>query len=286
MTTSDDRSRVDAPPATSRGHAWLLGSAALLGCISALYPPLSVFAVLALVIALASAVRFVHPRKASFLLALGSGALLSGVGLYRFVTGDALSGIIEARGRATSARAVSLLREILFAEDAARRYAMIDHDGDGIGSAGLLGELTGAQPARGHITLATPPLAPRLTPHVITPSGPALSADGYLYLVCLPGAGGTWVTRPDGAIDEELAERRWVAYAWPESSDGPHVETYFIDEHERILTFDNIGPGGTRVLGGPERAPACDFALANDRFVPWKGKKPRSSLPGDRRARP
>ncbi len=282
MNASDDRSAVGAPPAASSGHAWLLGSAALLGCVSALYPPLSVFAVLALVIALASAVRFAHPRRSSFLLALGLGTLLSGVGLYRFVTGDALSGIIEARGRATSAHAVSLLREILFAEDAARRYAMIDPDGDGIGSAGLLGELTGAQPARGRIHLAHPPLAPRLTPHVITPSGPALSADGYLYLVCLPGVGGTWVTRPDGAVDEELAERRWVAYAWPESSDGPHVETYFIDEHERILTFDNVDPTGARILAGPERAPACDFALGNARFVPWKGKKPRPTLPGDR----
>lgn len=280
MTSLDGRSGGGAPPAAGSGHAWLLGSAAVLGCVSALYPPLSVFAVLALVIALASAVRFVHPRRSAFLLALGLGTLSSGIGLYRFVTGDALSGIIEARGRATSARAVSLLREILFAEDAARRYAMIDPDGDGIGSAGLLGELTGSQPARGRITLAHPPLAPRLTPHVITPSGPALAADGYLYLVCLPGVGGSWVTRPDGAIDDERAERRWVAYAWPESSDGPHVEVYFIDEHERILTFDNVGPGGARVLGGPERAPACNLALENDRFVPWKGKKPRTDLPG------
>lgn len=282
MSTSNEPLGGGAPAAAGRAHAILLACSALFGAASGFYPPLSVFAVLALVIALASAVRFVHPRRRHFLLALGLGTLLSFVGLYRFVTGDALEGIIEARGRATSARAVSLLREILFAEDAARRYAMIDPDGDGVGSAGLLGELTGAEPARGRITLATPPLAPRLAPHVITPRGPALASDGYLFLVCLPAAGGGWVTRPDGAIDEELAERRWVAYAWPESSKGPHVEAYFIDEHERILTFANTGPDGARILGGPEHAPACDLALGDARFVPWKGKKPRAELPGDR----
>jgi hypothetical protein len=82
-------------------------------------------------------------------------------------------------------------------------------------------------------------------------------------------------------VDDELAERRYVAYAWP-SGRAPGLErAYFIDEHERILS----APSHKGVRFSREHAPSCDDALReptkND-WRPWRGKKPRPGLPGDR----
>lgn len=245
--------------------------------------PLSVFSVLLHVIALAATtrmaedlVRWVRP------LLLASG-LCSLVGMTRFVLVDALTGIVEARGRDSSARAVSILREILFAQDAMRRYAFIDPDGDGVGSAGRLGELTGVHGARQGPPLATPPLAPRLAPSVSTRSGPAYEHGGYFFLICLPGPGGKWATTPSDPVDDEAAERRFLAYAWPTTKDAPHSAAFFMDEHERILESDEQVAGAPRLVG-PAGAPDCDDALVRtELWRPWRGKQPRAELPGERK---
>jgi hypothetical protein len=107
-----------------------------------------------------------------------------------------------------------------------------------------------------------------------------------MYLVCVPDAHGQLTARPEDAVDERLAERRFVAYAWPRA--GSHQSaSFFIDEHERILESDNQRPGGRgpealRLLGA-ERAPRCDDALAaptQNEWRAWRNKAPRRSLPG------
>jgi hypothetical protein len=209
----------------------------------------------------------------------------------RFVFKEALPGIAEARGRASGKKTVSLLREVSFAQDAMRRYAEIDPDGDKIGSAGLLSELTGASKARGERILSYPPLAQRYAPRTGTRSGPATEQDGHLLLICLPGLDGSWVTRPGQAIDDEHAERRWVAYAWPAQAGLGHSAAYFIDEHERILTSENLQGSSPaagespklRLVGGLQ-APRCEDALSTETrhlWAPWENKKARDHLPGD-----
>lgn len=262
----------------------LYASAFVLGSMSLLVPKVALFSVLLSVIALAAWTREVGAHRKRLLSALVFSSVLASAGTIRFVLVEAMPGIIEARGRDSSAKAVSLLREILFAENAARRNAMIDPDGDGIGSAGLLGELTGAVPARGRSVLPVPPLSPRLAPRVATRSGPATENDGYLFLVCVPTKGGALSAEPSSTFDDEAAERRFVAYAWPATDSGPASSVFQLDEHEGILEDPNRTEGGLRLVG-PARSPACDDALApptRERYVPWRGKKPRESLPGDR----
>jgi len=269
---------MNPPPASK---PWLALGAALTGVVSLFFAPLSVLSVLVHVIALAATTRMQEATRRWVRPMLIISGLCSLVGMTRFVLGDALSGIIEARGRDSSARAVSILRELLFAEDAMRRYAFIDPDGDGIGSAGRLGELTGVQGARGGRPLAVPPLAPRLAPGADTRSGPAHEHGGYYFIICLPGPGGSWATSPTDPVDDEAAERRFVAYAWPTSTDAPHKAAYFMDEHERILESANEA-GSTLRLAGPALAPACDDALVHpEHWQPWRGKQPRTSLPGE-----
>lgn len=200
----------------------------------------------------------------------------------RFVVLEAMPGIAEARAREESARAVSRLREILFAEDALRRLAAIDPDGDRIGSAGLLDELSGAAPARGGtLVLEHPPLAERFAPRVSTANGPAFEEGGFLYIVCLPHARGGFTARPSDPIDDEKAERNWLAYAWPRAREGALTSTFFIDQHESIR---EAKASARRAWAGPFEAPPCDAATnpaTRDLFSPWRGKVPRTSLPGD-----
>lgn len=260
----------------------LAGATAL---ASAIDPRGAVFALLLNCIALAalpSQVGRGPDRRARFELYTLLGALcLNLLSVGRFVVREAMPGISEARAREESARAVSRLREILFAEDALRRLAAIDPDGDGVGSAGLLGELSGTAPARGRSAILHPPLAERFAPRTGTSEGPALEEGGFLYIVCLPRAEGGYTARPSDPIDEERAERNWFAYAWPATDGGAITSTFFIDQHEAIRETRGNGPAP---WAGPYRAPPCDAAIhpsSRDLFVPWRGKIPRTELPGD-----
>lgn len=209
---------------------------------------------------------------------LAAGAL-SLVGFTRFLVLEAVPGIVEGGTRATQNVAVSRLREILFAEDTLRKTAEVDPDADGIGSAGLLGELTAASGLRGGARL-NPPRLERYAAPIPTPSGPAIEMGGYLFMVCLPRAGGGFTAEAGVPVDDELAERRFLAYAWPAAADRGLNNAYFLDEHERILVAESSG--STRV--GPDHPPPCDDALrAGGDWRTWRDKKPRQSLPGDRK---
>jgi hypothetical protein len=224
------------------------------------------------------AARFRRPVIA--LLAIS--ALASTVGFVRFTIIEAAPGIIQGGRARTAQHAVSRLREISFAQDAMRKNAHIDPDGDGIGSAGLLGELTGAVPLRGGARLEPPILSPQHYSQLDeTREGPAALMAGYYFMVCLPTVGGGFSAKQGARFDEELSERRFVAYAWPAASGGPS-DAFFIDEYENILVNENR-EGGAPIHAGQYFPPACDAVTTRkESWQPWRGKKPRSELPGDR----
>ncbi len=198
-----------------------------------------------------------------------------------FLVREAMPGMVQGGTAAAGTRAVSRLREILSAEDAARQQASLDPDGDGVGSALLLGELTGELGIRRERRLV-PPLLERYPKIEVTSDGSLLEIGGFLFSVCVPTAGG-FSSNPSARFDEELAEQRFLAYAWP-SGRGPGLDSaYFIDEHDRILS----APVGEKARFGRDHPPRCDDALApatRDDWRPWRGKKPRTSLPGEKRA--
>ncbi|MEZ4373834.1 MAG: hypothetical protein R3B07_23635 [Polyangiaceae bacterium] len=222
-------------------------------------------------------------KSRSLLYGLHALALVASlVGLVRFVIRDAVPGVVEAGDRAASKQAVSKLRGLVVAEDVLRRLHRVDPDGDGVGSAALIPELGGDVPLRDQPALTAPLLNRELSRLVDTPLGPAAHGGAYLYLICLPRAGGGWTARPGDPIDEEQAERRWVGYAWPSAETVGLYQTYFIDEHERILEFPNNAPKEPRYLG-PQKPPSCDAALdGKESWTAWNGKKPRDHLPGDK----
>jgi hypothetical protein len=215
-------------------------------------------------------------HRAALLLA----AAASVVAVPSFLVREAVPGLVQGGTSAAGARAVSRLREVLFAEDAARRGASLDPDHDGVGSALLLGELTGELGLRGGARLA-PPLLEGYPKAEATRQGSAVEIGGFWFSVCLPVQGGGFASEPEARFDDEAAERRFVAYAWP-SGRAPGLErAYFIDEHDRIMSAS--AGDGERI--GREHPPACDDALApatRDDWGPWRGKKPRPDLPGDK----
>jgi hypothetical protein len=209
--------------------------------------------------------------------ALTVGAIASAIAVPVFLVTEAVPGVVQGGTNAAGGRAISRLREILFAEDAARAGASYDPDGDGIGSALLLGELTGELGMRRAARLV-PPLLERYPKVEVTRGGSALEIGGFWFAVCLPTPGGGFSSDPV-PFDDEAAERRFVAYAWPSGRAPGLRRAYFIDEHERILSARSDDE--TRF--GREHPPACDDALSpatRDDWRPWRDKKPRTSLPG------
>jgi hypothetical protein len=208
------------------------------------------------------------------------GALCATLGVFRFLVLEAVPGMVEGGTTATEQRVVSRLREILFAEDALRRNAFVDPDGDHVGSAQFLGEMTGEIGLRGGAPMATPVLEsfPKL---VDTKIGPAAEVAGFLVTVCLPKRGGGFTAQPGDAVDDERAERSFFAYAWPAERGRGLDFAYFLDEHERILLADSSERDPRRLIG-VDAPPACDdvsaAATARDWRV-WRHKQARSKLP-------
>jgi hypothetical protein len=215
-------------------------------------------------------------------------AALSLLPFGRFVVLRAAPGIVEAGENNLAKNAMYKLREIHLAEDALRRMGAWDPDGDGIGSAGTLAELTAATPMRGQQPLAIGPLHVRFAPD----ERGIVCIGEYCFIVYVPP-------------DDELAERRYLAYAWPERDRpaGPSMivngaprdvmrgQVLMLDEHERIFECDN-SPHYDRSHPPPMFAglaeatwsslPAQPVGTDGCTWRPWRNKQPSSRLSGDR----
>ncbi len=253
----------------------------VLGAGSALWPYLGLPAAFATMIGLVALPRPAPTDLPRARWWLAAGTLASAVGMFRFVI-LAMPGIVGGGRMAVEQETVSRLRDVLFAQDAMRRAGWIDPDRDGVGSAASLVELCGGPPLRGQAERPTPVL--HCGDLVPTALGPAARSGAYLYTVCLPTPGGGWSTTGDGGVDEEAAERHFIAFAWPDAT--PFESAFFIDEHENIrvaaLRLSAASPAAAPGSAAPKFATSCGAALDGLPWQVWKGKKPRAELPGDR----
>lgn len=256
-------------------RSWPLGLM-LLGAAAVAWPLLALPAAFACFIGALALPRRSGGRERWLLLAA---ALGSSVGLFRFILTEAMPGIVGGGRRAVQQHAVSRLREVLFAQDAMRRAGWIDPDADGVGSAAFLSELCGGPPLRGQPRRETPVLS--CGELIDTPLGPAARSGAYLYTVCLPQRAGGWSADPQSAVDEERAERSFVAYAWPQAA-TTFDRLFFIDQNENILTAAPAPPGTSEAARG--LGLTCEAALGAAKaqeWAPWRDKKPRPGpLPG------
>jgi hypothetical protein len=249
---------------------WLWG-VALVGAAAAIWPLIGLPAVFVALLGVLALPERSAPGARVARLWVALGAVGAAIGLVRFVVGVAMPGIVRGGRDAAEQRAVSWLRDVLFAQDAMRKAGWIDPDGDGVGSAALLSELCGLEPLRGQPARDTPVL----TCGELTASelGIAARRGGYLFAVCLPDRNGHWSAQAGPELDEEAAERKFVAYAWPDVN-GHFEHVYFLDQDENIQSAP----------WQPGMSPSCDAArgpAARQDWVAWRGKRPRPGpLPG------
>lgn len=266
--------------ASPENWAWIrVAGAAGVAAASLWLTPLSVVAFAGVVLVALSLPKLPRGRQRVAWALLGVSAVASVAGLTRFAIDRAIAGIAEGGQAAAGKSALWRLREVLLAQDGMRKEAYWDPDGDGVGSAALIAALAAKQPLRSQHLLPRPLLNYRFKEVVPTRFGPAIRVAGHLIQVCLPRAGGGWTAEPGDPVDEELAERRWVAYAWPADVGVDVRSTYFIDEHDRILILESPVD---RFRGGAN-PPPCDAADGSDptlHWKAWKNKQPRQSLPG------
>jgi hypothetical protein len=252
---------------------------ALLALTSLWLSELALFAAFLTFLTWASLPQLGARERRRWLWALAAVALVCTVGLTRFVSRYALLGMTNASKRSVDKEIVSRLREILFAQDYARERALIDPDGDGIGGAVALPGLVGTTPLRPPANTRVELLDRRYINVRTTREGPASALNGYLFMVCLPEGKG-WSAAPTARIDEERAEREFLALAWPDGEGTSHGKVFSIDAAERILEFSNRSERGL-VYSGVSAPPACDVTTRGAHaFVAWQGKAPRDHLPG------
>jgi hypothetical protein len=260
-----------------------VGALCAAGILSLWLTKLALFAAVGSLLGFVSLPAEPRPQMRWFKIALGVAGVCATLGTFRFLVLEAVPGMVDGGTTAAEQRVVSRLRELLFAEDAWRKNAYYDPDGDHVGSAGLLGELTAEIGVRtgNRVEPAVLEGYPKL---VDTRLGPAAEVGGYLLLVCLPKQGGGYTAKPGDAIDDEAAERHFYAYAWPAERGQGLTNAYFLDEHERILRADSQELEPRRLIG-VDAPPSCEDvsapATAGDWRV-WRHKQPRHALPYDR----
>lgn len=212
--------------------------------------------------------------------------LLALVGFFRFVTLEAIPGVIAGGRAAAEKHAVAYLRTIVTAEDYMRRGAHIDPDGDGIGSAGSLAELSGRVMLRTGQPAAQSPLSVSAE-EWFAHSG-FVGSGAYIFRICLPAKSG-WVNTPTTdewtiglRVDDERAEREYLVYGWPRTaSPGAPTQIYVSDAYERIMVMDADGSNGQHPYVGEGAPPPCSLLAETNAFQAWKGKTARATLPGD-----
>jgi len=276
-----------AEPARSELTRGVLVRVALLcaaGLLSVVVTKLALFAAVGALLGYVSLPAAPQRAVRVLKLCLALAGLGATIGVFRFLVLEAVPGIVEGGTTATEQRVVSRLREILFAEDAWRKNAFYDPDGDHVGSAGFLGELSGQIGVRGK-DRSDPSVLQNYPALIATRLGPAADIGGYLVLVCLPKRGGGFSAQPGDAVDDERAERQFYAYAWPAVRGQGLTTAYFLDEHERILLADSRETEPQRLLG-VDAPPACDDISAPGSapdWRVWRHKRPRASLPFDQK---
>ncbi len=205
----------------------------MLAALSVALPPLAVVAVVALVFAL-----LFSSGRARLIVGV-VGFPLAMAGLYRFTVGTMMPNLVSAGQRAAEERAVSRLREILWAERRVKELGYVDADRDGTGEFALLPELVGTARRPGTNASAAV-LKPEL--YRLVRAIPAVfQSEGYLFAVYLPGAppcqeGASAIDDP---VDAAGAAQRFVAYAWPLVLDQNGRRVFAIDQDDHVCETEN-----------------------------------------------
>jgi hypothetical protein len=160
--------------------------------------------------------------------------------------------------------AIATLRNVSSSEAQFEAAAFVDEDRDGVGEFGTFGEMSAAEPLRGHDAVLTPPvLSGAFRSRSLRGE---VSRSGYRFQLWLPAKEGTFVSETTrniaaGVVDPGAAETRWRCYAWPATYDVSGLRTFFIDERGDIWSTDDERYSGSGSGPAPGAAVASPGTL-------------------------
>jgi hypothetical protein len=140
----------------------------------------------------------------------------------------------EMRISANEVAAIASLRNLSSAQAQFQAAACADEDNDGTGEFGTLAELSAAVPVRGTKRVIAPPVLSKAWQRVGADG--TVRRNGYVYAVWLPMKGGEPAGAPAaGAVEPDLAETTYVAYAWPEKQGETGRRTFVLTTAGDVL---------------------------------------------------
>ncbi len=153
-----------------------------------------------------------------------------------------------ARLNANQTAAIATLRNVTSAQAQLQATARVDTDNDGTGEYGGFREMSGAGPGRMRAALVPPVLSGAFR---VLKSYGETARSGYLYRIYLPDSRGRGIGEPvegytsRSAVDPDLAETTWCAYAWPVAAESGS-KVYFMNQGGDVLVTEDtryVGPG-------------------------------------------
>lgn len=194
--------------------------------------------------------------------------ILSTIALVAMLSTVAVPNYLSSKADANEATVVRTLRAVAAAQDAFRRAAIVDRDGDGIGEFGTLRELAAGAAPRGRAKSVQVDIGP------VDARGLAHHA-GHLFALFLPDATGRGIADDRARrnhVDPELAERHFTCIAWPVEQGRTGTHTWLVDasglvRRGRSTSWSGEGsppPAGAAVIGAPSPNHMIGTRLATD----------------------
>jgi prepilin-type N-terminal cleavage/methylation domain-containing protein len=179
------------------------------------------------------------------------------IAIIAIIAAIAIPNLLAARLSANETAAVATLRNIISAQAQFQQGAKADTDNDGTGEYGGFVELSGGGAGRMAGILNPPVLSGAF--RVLNAAG-EVSRSGYFFHVFLPGAAGVGVAEPQtgftaAALNADLSETTWCAYAWPVNYGQSGNRTFFTNQGGDLIATEAAGYSGTGA------GPASDAAF-------------------------
>lgn len=183
--------------------------------------------------------------------------LLIVIAIIAIIASIAIPNLLSARVGANETSAIATLRNIASAQAQFQGSSKCDQDTDGEGEYGFFAELSGLLAPRGAATVITPPVLSGIFQNI---NNGMVTKSGYVFQMHLPGPAGVPVAEAaagglgGGAVDDDLCEGVWVAYAWPAVNQSTGNRAFVVNQSGDVLATDNTG--ATQAYSGTTSVPA------------------------------
>jgi prepilin-type N-terminal cleavage/methylation domain-containing protein len=184
------------------------------------------------------------------------------IAIIAIIAAIAIPNLLSARLNSNETAAIATLRNIISAQSQFQTTSRADDNNNGVGEYGTFGEMSGSIGVRGGAVLNPPVLSTAF--RTVNANG-EVSRSGYLFAMWLPDAAGDGLAEvagggADPAIDPDLAETTWCAYAWPANFGNTGNRSFFVNQGGDIVATEDQTYSGSG--NGPD---------SNSAFAPGGG---------------